>query len=85
MPRPTLAQLSIGTLIVVATTVALLAVSGATAVFAVAVLVAFAVTLGTLATALLMTASRRRRPAHPAAAQRPADRQPPAPALARQR
>ncbi|WP_371497285.1 hypothetical protein OG871_15045 [Kitasatospora sp. NBC_00374] len=63
MPRPTTAQLSTGILIVVATTVALLAVSGSSGVFEVAVLVAFAIALGTLTTALLMSVAAQRRPA----------------------
>lgn len=67
MPRPTIAQLCTGTLTVVATTVALLAVSGATGVFEIAVLVAFAVALGTLATALLMTGARGRPSPRPGA------------------
>ncbi|GAA2745433.1 MULTISPECIES: hypothetical protein [Kitasatospora] len=62
MPRPTTAQLCTGTLITVATTVALLAVSGSTGVFEITVLVAFAIALGTLATALLMSAAAHRRP-----------------------
>ncbi|MCU7824575.1 hypothetical protein [Kitasatospora sp. DSM 101779] len=64
MPRPTLPQICTGTFTVVASAVALLAVSGSTGVFEVAVLVAFAVALGTLATALLMTLSAQRRPDH---------------------
>ncbi|MEV4614009.1 hypothetical protein AB0K43_15650 [Kitasatospora sp. NPDC049258] len=63
MPRPTTAQLCTGTLIVVATTVALLAVSGSSGVFEVAVLVLFAIALGTLTTALLMAVAAQRRPA----------------------
>lgn len=62
MPRPTTAQLCTGILIVVATTVALLAVSGESGVFGIAVLVTFAVVLGTLATALSISAAARRRP-----------------------
>ncbi|GAA1080010.1 MULTISPECIES: hypothetical protein [Kitasatospora] len=61
MPRPTLPQICTGTFTVVVSAVALLAVSGSTGVFEVAVLVAFAVALGTLATALLMTLSAQRR------------------------
>ncbi|WP_405013138.1 hypothetical protein [Kitasatospora sp. NBC_01539] len=60
MPRPTLPQLCTGTFTVVASAVALLAVSGATSVFEVVVLMVFAVTLGSLATALLMTLSSQR-------------------------
>ncbi|MDH6577145.1 hypothetical protein [Kitasatospora sp. MAP5-34] len=60
MPRPTIAQLCTGTLTVVAAAVALLAVSGATGVLEIVVLVAFSLALGTLATALQMTAARRR-------------------------
>jgi hypothetical protein len=60
MSRPTLAQLSTGTLTVVVATVALLAVSGSTGVLEVAVLVAFAIALGTLTTALLVTVSAHR-------------------------
>ena len=63
MPRPTVAQICTGTLTVVAATLALLTVSGATGLLEIAVLVAFALALGTLATALSMAASRRR-PAH---------------------
>ncbi|GAA2241781.1 MULTISPECIES: hypothetical protein [Kitasatospora] len=90
MPRPTLAQFCLGTLIIVATTVGLLAVSGATGVVGIVALVAVAVALGVLVTALLMTADRRRRPpAHPTSDQprpepRPAAR-PTAPEYARQR
>ncbi|MFB7663717.1 hypothetical protein ACFC1R_07145 [Kitasatospora sp. NPDC056138] len=90
MPRPTPAQFCTGTLIVVLTTVALLAVSGATAVPAVTALVALAVALGVLATALLMAADRRRRSATREAPDRrrseplPAA-QPTAPEYARQR
>ncbi|GAA2143961.1 hypothetical protein GCM10009760_30920 [Kitasatospora kazusensis] len=73
MPRPTIAQLCTGTLTVVVATVALLAVSGATGVFEIMVLVAFAVALGTLATALLMTVARHR-PAPPADGRAPARR-----------
>ena len=61
MPRPTLPQLCTGTFTVVVSAVALLAVSGSTGVFEVVVLVAFAVALGTLATALLTTLSAQRR------------------------
>ncbi len=60
MPRPTVAQICTGTLTVVAATLALLTVSGATGVLEVAVLVAFALALGTLATALSMSVTRRR-------------------------
>ena len=58
MTRPTVAQICTGTLIVVAATVALLGVSGATGVLEIAVLVTFALALGVLATALSMTARR---------------------------
>ncbi|WP_354640736.1 hypothetical protein [Kitasatospora camelliae] len=61
MPRPTTAQLLTGTLIVVATTVALLAVSGSSEAFEVAVLVMFAVALGTLSTLLMASAAAQRR------------------------
>ncbi|MFD9129910.1 hypothetical protein [Kitasatospora sp. NPDC059571] len=63
MLRPTLAQLSTGTLTVVVAAVALLAVSGSTGVAEVLVLVAFAVALGTLTTALLVTVAAQRRSA----------------------
>ncbi|MFJ3791994.1 hypothetical protein [Kitasatospora sp. NPDC090091] len=60
MPRPTTAQICLGTFTVVASTVALLAVSGATGVREVAVLVGFALALGTLVALLpLSTATRR--------------------------
>lgn len=61
MPRPTLPQLCTGTFTVVASAVALLAVSGSTSVFEVVVLVTFAVALGSLATALLMALAGQRR------------------------
>ncbi|MER5636344.1 hypothetical protein ABT095_05260 [Kitasatospora sp. NPDC002227] len=80
MPRPTIAQLLTGTLTVVATTVALLAVSGATGVFEIAVLVTFAVVLGTLAVALQQAATRGRPHRTPPAA--PAST-PPVPEYAR--
>ncbi|MFF0297568.1 hypothetical protein ACFYST_29820 [Kitasatospora sp. NPDC004614] len=51
--RPAPAQVSRGALIATATTVALLAVSGETGVWRVAVLVAFAIALGTLSAVLL--------------------------------
>ncbi|GAA1150257.1 uncharacterized membrane protein YebE (DUF533 family) [Kitasatospora gansuensis] len=63
MSRPTIAQLLTGTLTVVAAAAVLLAVSGSRGVFEIAVLVAFAVALGTLATALLVTVSAQRRAA----------------------
>ncbi|MBF9072441.1 hypothetical protein [Streptacidiphilus fuscans] len=55
MPRPALSQLAVGTLAVVATTVALLALSGAQSVLAVTLLVLLCLTLGTV------TAARRGR------------------------
>ncbi|WP_254802499.1 hypothetical protein [Kitasatospora sp. SUK 42] len=57
MPRPSAARFCLGTFTVVATTVALLAVSGASGVLEVAVLVGFAVALGTLVTVLPPSAS----------------------------
>ncbi|WP_457032785.1 hypothetical protein [Kitasatospora sp. P5_F3] len=60
MSRPTIAQLTTGTLTVVAAAAVLLAVSGSRGVFEIAVLVAFAVALGTLATALLVTVAAQR-------------------------
>ncbi|WP_329487852.1 hypothetical protein OG618_14640 [Kitasatospora sp. NBC_01246] len=61
MPRPTTAQFCLGTCTVVAAAVALLAVSGATGVLEIAVLVGFALALGTLVTLLsLSTAAQRR-------------------------
>ncbi|MBV6698413.1 hypothetical protein KV557_14935 [Kitasatospora aureofaciens] len=70
MPRPSAAQFCLGTFTVVATTVVLLAVSGAAGVLEVAVLVGFAVALGTLVTLLSLSVSARSaRPAQvPAAA-----------------
>ncbi|MER5867718.1 hypothetical protein [Kitasatospora sp. NPDC002040] len=65
MSRPTIAQLSTGTLTVVAAAAVLLAVSGSRGVFQIAVLVAFAVALGTLATALLVSVAAQRRAAAP--------------------
>ncbi|MFD0273786.1 hypothetical protein ACFVHB_07700 [Kitasatospora sp. NPDC127111] len=50
MPRPTTPQICLGTFTVVASTVALLAVSGAAGVLEVAVVVGFALALGTLVT-----------------------------------
>ncbi|MCX5212689.1 hypothetical protein OG689_25970 [Kitasatospora sp. NBC_00240] len=63
MPRPTVAQICTGTLTVVVATVALLSVSGVTGALEIAVVVAVALALGTLATALSMAG--RRRPAAP--------------------
>ncbi|MFJ9951077.1 hypothetical protein [Kitasatospora sp. NPDC091207] len=69
MPRPTTAQICLGTCTVVAAAVALLAVSGATGVLEIAVLVGFALALGTLVTLLsLSTADRRRVTTGPAPA-----------------
>ncbi|MGW4380322.1 hypothetical protein [Kitasatospora sp. NPDC004531] len=64
-PRPGPVQVGLGTLIATAATVALLAVSGETGVWRVAVLVAFGVALGTLSAVLL--AARPRVAAPPAA------------------
>ncbi|MFF1869686.1 hypothetical protein [Kitasatospora herbaricolor] len=69
MPRPTVAQICTGTLTVVAATVALLSVSGATGALEIAVVVAVALALGTLATALSMSGRRRRPAPRPVAAQ----------------
>ncbi|MFJ9694204.1 hypothetical protein [Kitasatospora sp. NPDC101183] len=64
MPRPSAARFCLGSFTVVAATVALLAVSGASGVLEVAVLVAFALALGTLVTVLSMrTAAGRSRSA----------------------
>ncbi|MER7753039.1 hypothetical protein [Kitasatospora sp. NPDC097643] len=52
MPRPSAAQVCLGSFTVVAATVVLLAVSGASGVLAVAVLVGFALALGTVVTVL---------------------------------
>ncbi|WP_037972859.1 hypothetical protein [Streptomyces sp. NRRL WC-3742] len=65
MPRPSASQLCLGSFTVVAATVALLAVSGASGVLEVAVLVAFALALGTLVTVL---SSRADDPSRPTAA-----------------
>ncbi|MFH8383051.1 hypothetical protein ACH4E7_19200 [Kitasatospora sp. NPDC018058] len=59
MPRPSAAQFCLGSFTVVATTVALLAVSGASGVLEVAVLVAFALALGTVVTVLSLSLSSR--------------------------
>ncbi|MEU1420957.1 hypothetical protein [Kitasatospora sp. NPDC005751] len=87
MPRPTTAQFCLGTCTVVAAAVALLAVSGATGVLEIAVLVGFALALGTLVTLLsLSTAAQRRTTATPGAAPLQADAPAPAGhAYARQR
>lgn len=60
MPRPSVAQACLGSFTVVAATVALLAVSGASGVLAVAVLVGFALALGTVVTVLSMSAAAAR-------------------------
>ncbi|MFF2750857.1 hypothetical protein ACFVVA_35660 [Kitasatospora sp. NPDC058048] len=60
MPRPSVAQVCLGSFTVVATTVVLLAVSGASGVLAVAVLVGFALVLGTVVTVLSMSAATAR-------------------------
>ncbi|MFI6156626.1 hypothetical protein ACIBCA_28540 [Kitasatospora sp. NPDC051170] len=72
MPRPSVPQFFLGSFTVVAATVALLAVSGASGVLEVAVLVAFALALGTLVTVL---SSRATDPSRPAAAGREYARQ----------
>ncbi|MFJ2189523.1 hypothetical protein ACIOJE_16490 [Kitasatospora sp. NPDC087861] len=59
MPRPSAAQYCLGSFTVVAATVALLAVSGASGVLEVAVLVGFALALGTLVTVLSLAMSGR--------------------------
>ncbi|MFH9351496.1 hypothetical protein [Kitasatospora sp. NPDC017646] len=59
MPRPSAARFCLGSFTVVATTVALLAVSGASGVLEVAVLVAFALALGTVVTVLSVSVSAR--------------------------
>lgn len=59
MPRPSAAQFCLGSFTVVATTVALLAVSGASGVLEVAVLVGFALALGTVVTVLSASVSSR--------------------------
>ncbi len=60
------AQLGVGTLIAVVAAVALLAVSGETGVWRIAVLVGFAVALGTLSAILLSPVAARRAPQAPA-------------------
>ncbi|MGW7581774.1 hypothetical protein ACWGKU_16355 [Kitasatospora sp. NPDC054768] len=60
MPRPSVAQVCLGSFTVVATTVVLLAASGASGVLAVAVLVGFALVLGTVVTVLSMSAAAAR-------------------------
>ncbi|GHF61551.1 hypothetical protein GCM10018790_44330 [Kitasatospora xanthocidica] len=57
MPRPSAAQVCLGSFTVVATAVALLAVSGAEGVLAVTVLVAVALALGTVVTVLALSSS----------------------------
>ncbi|MFJ1755242.1 hypothetical protein [Kitasatospora sp. NPDC088134] len=58
--RPGAGQLAAGALIAAGAAVALLAVSGETGVWRIAVLVAFAVALGTLSTVLLASVTARR-------------------------
>ncbi|MFD7644199.1 hypothetical protein ACFV4P_26535 [Kitasatospora sp. NPDC059795] len=70
--RPGPVQVGLGALIATAAAVALLAVSGETGVWRVAVLVAFAVALGTLSAVLLTT--RPRVPTAPKAAPQTARR-----------
>ncbi|WP_111553351.1 hypothetical protein [Kitasatospora sp. SolWspMP-SS2h] len=78
-------QLGVGTLIAVVAAVALLAVSGETGVWRIAVLIGFAVALGTLSAVLLSPASHRRPPQAPAAGKAPwAAEQPAAAGAARQ-
>lgn len=78
MPRPSVAQACLGSFTVAATTVALLAVSGASGVLAVSVLVGFALALGTVVTVLRMSVVAARAatapagPADPAVEPRPA-------------
>ncbi|MEU1285769.1 hypothetical protein [Kitasatospora sp. NPDC005856] len=78
MPRPSVAQACLGSFTVVASTVALLAASGASGVLAVSVLVGFALALGTVVTVLSMAAAAARAAtaaegaADPARAPRPA-------------
>ncbi|MFG2915526.1 hypothetical protein ACGF0D_21895 [Kitasatospora sp. NPDC048298] len=72
MPRPSVAQACLGSFTVVASTVALLAVSGASGVLAVAVLVGFALALGTVVTVLSMSAAAARSAAGTAAPADPA-------------
>ncbi|MFI9158320.1 hypothetical protein ACIGXI_21550 [Kitasatospora aureofaciens] len=59
MPRPSAVQFCLGSFTVVAATVALLAVSGASGALEVGVLVAFALALGTVVTALSVSVSTR--------------------------
>ncbi|MQS12429.1 hypothetical protein F7Q99_09045 [Streptomyces kaniharaensis] len=66
MPRPSAAQLCLGTFTVVASAVALLAVSGAEGVLEVGVLVVFALALGTLVTVLSSVSARSSRVPAPA-------------------
>ncbi|MFJ5234277.1 hypothetical protein ACIQBJ_30785 [Kitasatospora sp. NPDC088391] len=61
--RPGAGQLAAGALIAAVAAVALLAVSGETGVWRIAVLVVFAVALGTLSTVLLASVAAHRRPA----------------------
>ena len=61
MPRPTAAQLAYGTMVVVATTVVLLAASSAQGTLAVTLLVVLGLLVGTIATALVISAPARRR------------------------
>ncbi|BFV59088.1 hypothetical protein KCMC57_up41920 [Kitasatospora sp. CMC57] len=82
MSRPTIAQLVTGILTVVVAAAVLLAVSASRGVFEIAVLVAFSVALGTLATALLMTVAAQRRTS---AGHRPQPRPTTAPEYAAQR
>jgi hypothetical protein len=88
MPRPSAAQFCLGTFTVVATTVALLAVSGASGVLEVAVVVGFALVLGTVVTVLSLSASSRSAGAARRSSEAPEAKASPAPAgreYARQR
>ncbi|GLW54923.1 hypothetical protein [Kitasatospora phosalacinea] len=85
-------QLGVGTLVAVVAAVALLAVSGESGVWRIAVLVGFAVALGTLSAVLLSPAAARRLPprarASATAQQAPQGqegREQPAPSAARER
>ncbi|MFJ9443869.1 hypothetical protein ACIRRH_18635 [Kitasatospora sp. NPDC101235] len=82
MPRPSVAQACLGSFTVVATTVALLAVSGASGVLAVSVLVGFALALGTVVTVLSMSAAAAGAGAVEAGPADPAGAAGPAPAAA---
>ncbi|WP_285737439.1 hypothetical protein [Kitasatospora phosalacinea] len=76
--------MGVGTLVAVVAAVALLAVSGESGVWRIAVLVGFAVALGTLSAVLLSPVAARRLPPSRAVATASRERAQPAPSAARE-